>query len=52
MRMTYTLARVMPGRDTTGRIIPSIDCYTTACIALSALDIPLTEGMEDPFPAK
>jgi hypothetical protein len=48
----YACARDVLGETQLVELIASIDYYTTACITLSTLDIPLTEGMEDPFSAE
>jgi 4-carboxymuconolactone decarboxylase len=46
----YTRARDLLGETQLVELIATIAYYTTVCITLNAFEVPLAEGMEDPFP--
>jgi|TARA_B100000315_G_scaffold218889_1_gene220472 4-carboxymuconolactone decarboxylase len=47
---TYARARDVLGETQLVELVATIAYYTTVCITLNAFDVPLAEGMEDPFP--
>ncbi|MGY8960778.1 MAG: carboxymuconolactone decarboxylase family protein [Alphaproteobacteria bacterium] len=46
----YDRARDLLGETQLVELVATIAYYTTVCITLNAFDVPLAEGMKDPFP--
>ena len=46
----YARARDVLGETQLVELVATIAYYTTVCITLNAFNVPLAEGMEDPFP--
>lgn len=47
---TYARARDILGETQLVELVATIAYYTTVCITLNVFEVPLPEGMEDPFP--
>jgi 4-carboxymuconolactone decarboxylase len=48
----YARARDVLGETQLVELVATIAYYTTVCITLNAFEVPLAEGMEDPFPSQ
>lgn len=46
----YARARDLLGETQLVELVATIAYYTTVCITLNAFEVPLADGMEDPFP--